>query len=91
MNNNEIWKTGLYQEARDEGHSYMLDNPDSGYTELQAHCYNFLMEFEPTLVRYGNLCDQIAHKAAKRAHDIAVARRQSDTKIPDWYIKAYEK
>lgn len=64
----EEWKQGLYLEGRDAGHAYMESTPNAGYTELQAHIYNFLMDFEPDLKPFPGLCEKLAHKAAKRAH-----------------------
>lgn len=67
----EQWKQGLYLEGRDAAHDYMRDNPDAGYTRLQAHIYNFLMSFEPELRKYQGLCEKLSHQAAKRAHSMA--------------------
>ena len=63
------WKQGLYENARDAGHDYMSEHPNSGYTELQAYCYNYLIETEEAMKNHQGLCEKISHKAAKRAHN----------------------
>tara|TARA_B100000749_G_scaffold280556_1_gene277250 strand:+ start:934 stop:1194 length:261 start_codon:yes stop_codon:yes gene_type:complete len=67
----EIRNQFRYEAARDEGHDYMSENPNAGYAELQAHCYNFLMEVYPELGECTGLCDKLAHMAAKRAHHMS--------------------